>query len=713
MSSIVYYLLQVIVSSGILYLYYQAFLRNKRFHQYNRFFLLGTVVMSILIPFLHIPVHFTQEQTTSSVVARTLTILSSPQDVMLDNTGFNHRQNSSSVNTIDLVYCFYALIAVLALVRIIYGLFRIKKLGSRYPVEKLGNIKFVNTDDAQAPFSFFNWLFWNRAIELKSEKGEQVFRHELFHIRQRHSLDIVFLEIVSMILWINPFFHLIKKEIRAIHEFLADQYALDKGGHWNYAETLLMHALQTKHSLINPFFHNQIKRRIAMITNPQKTSHQYLRKLLVLPVAAIVITLFAFSYRKEKPFLQQAEAPITVIIDAGHGGIDPGAKSPDNQFSEADLTLSLAKTVQRLSSEYNIKVVMTRQDDKLPGGTTNKDEGLRKRVELSYSVSPRIFISLHMNNAGSKGFQEEHSGIEAYVTNKRKDDPGKAAASLLLQELSTVYKTAADLKYRQDAGIFILDRNICPTVLLQCGYINNRNDLEFIKDPNNQEKIARSILRGIVSYNKKLAVQHLPTAILADSLPKLYNMSLNINISEDFVLKGEKINMYMPGKGPDNQSKFELIVLNGQRLTLSEAKEMLSGAFIKSADVSIIPANDKDAIEKYGELAKTGVLVITDAIVEKPAVKTEPLLRNQETDPLIVIDGKILPRAPLTKEQNDQLSYLDPNTIKSMTILKGQSAIDLYQEKGKNGVIIIETKKNTGMPLDSNKRDTAELIVRG
>ena len=307
MTSIVYYLIQVIVSSGILFLYYHGFLRNKRFHQYNRFYLLGTVIVSILIPFLRIPVYFTNEESASSIVVRTLTILGPSEKQVSLTAGHLIGLSNSSSHAIDLIYCFYALIACLALGRIIIGLVRIKTLGSRNTAKKLGNIYFINTSDAHAPFSFFNRLFWRRDIELKSEKGEQIFRHELFHIRQRHSLDILFMELVSMVFWINPFFHIIKKEMRAIHEFLADRYALDKCEQWNYAETLLMHALQTRQSLVNPFFHNQIKRRIAMITNPQKTSHQYLRKVLVLPVAAVIVTLFAFSYRKDNPVVTNPE----------------------------------------------------------------------------------------------------------------------------------------------------------------------------------------------------------------------------------------------------------------------------------------------------------------------------------------------------------------------------------------------------------------------
>ncbi len=108
------------------------------------------------------------------------------------------------------------------------------------------------------------------------------------------------MELLTVIFWINPFFHLIKKEVKAIHEFLADQFAITENTKWQYAELLLMQVLNTNQHLVNPFFHNQIKRRIAMITTSKKPSYQYLRKLMVLPVAAIVIGLFAFSYKQKK-----------------------------------------------------------------------------------------------------------------------------------------------------------------------------------------------------------------------------------------------------------------------------------------------------------------------------------------------------------------------------------------------------------------------------
>ncbi|HWR33343.1 MAG TPA: energy transducer TonB, partial [Chitinophagaceae bacterium] len=303
MKALLYYLVQVIVTSGILYAYYHFALRNNKFHRYNRFYLLTATVISITIPFLNIPVYFTQKETNSSFVLQTLTVISS-SDADAPVLSVAHLpQNINWFTWQNLSYCSYILISAIILLSIIISIFKIRRIVKNNPVEQLDNIHFVNTGEPGTPFSFFRWLFWNRKIELRSEKGEQIFRHELFHINQKHSWDIMYMELLTVVFWINPFFHLMKKEVKAIHEFLADQFAITENTKWQYAELLLMQAMNTNLRLVNPFFHNQIKRRIAMITASKKPSYQYLRKLMVFPVAAIVIGLFAFSY-KQKSYLE-------------------------------------------------------------------------------------------------------------------------------------------------------------------------------------------------------------------------------------------------------------------------------------------------------------------------------------------------------------------------------------------------------------------------
>lgn len=308
MKSLFFYLLQVIVVSGILYAYYYVALRNKKFHQYNRFYILGATLASILIPFLNIPVYFSNEDASAQWMSALQSLYGQPVVIAVGSAPV---EEESIFTWQNLLYVFYGLIAIAGLAKIILSIYRLRKIIGQHPAEHLNGIRFINTAEPGTPFSFFRWLFWNNRIELSSQKGEQIFRHEIFHIEQKHSLDTVFMEMVTIVFWINPFFHIMKKELKAIHEFLADRFASNETEKWEYAEMLLMQALNTQHSLVHPFFHNQIKRRIAMITNPQKTSHQYLRKLLVLPLAALLITLFAFSY-KEK---QTDQLPEITILD--------------------------------------------------------------------------------------------------------------------------------------------------------------------------------------------------------------------------------------------------------------------------------------------------------------------------------------------------------------------------------------------------------------
>jgi preprotein translocase subunit SecG len=183
----------------------------------------------------------------------------------------------------------------LFIVRLIISITRILLLKKNHTAEKLENILFINIKEPGTPFSFFRWLFWNKEISFESEEGQRIFRHELFHIQQKHSWDIIYLELLAAFFWINPFFHLVKKETKAIHEFLADDFAAAEGNRWEYAELLVMQTLQTRQRIINPFFHNQIKRRIAMITNSSKSSNQYLRKVMVLPVIFFIVPLVTIN----------------------------------------------------------------------------------------------------------------------------------------------------------------------------------------------------------------------------------------------------------------------------------------------------------------------------------------------------------------------------------------------------------------------------------
>jgi hypothetical protein len=310
MRIILFALLQIAAASGLFYGYYHFFLRNKIFHQYNRFYLLAATLISLLIPFLNIPVYFSNQQTDDSVLYRTLRVIS-VNNFDADTVIISNSSPSTFFTPEKAAQAFYIFITFIVFVRFCIALYKIRLLlrnniqekliapGDDAAYKELNQITFINTSEEGTPFSFFRWLFWNKKIELDSEKGRQIFRHEIFHIKQKHSWDIVFMELLTVILWINPFFHLIKKEIKAIHEFLADKYAADENEKWNYAELLLMQALGTQtNRLTNYFFHNQIKRRIAMITSIKKPGYNYISRIMVLPLLVIICGAFIINVKK-------------------------------------------------------------------------------------------------------------------------------------------------------------------------------------------------------------------------------------------------------------------------------------------------------------------------------------------------------------------------------------------------------------------------------
>ncbi len=295
------YLLQMMACSGILYGYYHFFLRNERFHQYNRFYLLFSIMLSLVLPLIKIPVQVTEASPSSPVY---LLISRGENIVVTAREGFD---------TSSLLYIFYSVIVLFLLVRLALTIRRIIHIKKKSVTETIEDIRFISTTDANAPFSFFKWLFWNIQTPLQSAEGEQIFKHEMYHIRSKHSRDLIFIEIVLAVFWFNPLFYLYRKELKTIQEFLADKHATEGQDTYEYAEILLLQALRARQlQLVNPFFHNQLKRRIAMLTTSKKPQHQWLRKLLVLPVAVAVIALFGFTYKKE---IKEAVAALPQITN--------------------------------------------------------------------------------------------------------------------------------------------------------------------------------------------------------------------------------------------------------------------------------------------------------------------------------------------------------------------------------------------------------------
>ena len=226
MEALLFYFGKVILTSGLLFLYYQLFLKDKTFHHYNRFYLLGAMLVSLLLPLLKVS-YFTLEV--------------SDDIYLLINTlkQTNPKINNDDFNYFRIFTVGFGLVSVFLLSRFLFGIFKISKFKNLFPKEEFEGINFYQTNLQSAPFSYFRNLFWKDSIQIDSELGRQILKHEMVHIEQKHTFDKIFIEIIKSVFWFNPFFYLIKKEIHLIHEYLADKKAVKQSDTKAFAQMLL------------------------------------------------------------------------------------------------------------------------------------------------------------------------------------------------------------------------------------------------------------------------------------------------------------------------------------------------------------------------------------------------------------------------------------------------------------------------------------------
>lgn len=353
MEALIFYFGKVIICSGVMFLYYQLSLKDKTFHHYNRFYLLSAMLISILLPLIKVE-DFTIE------VNENLFVL------------INKLQNLNTNKTISHDYIYFRIIfSALGLVslyflgKFMYGIFRIQQLKSQFKKESFEGVNFYQTNLSEAPFSYFKNLFWKNSIIINSEVGKQILKHEMVHIEQKHSIDKIFIEILTSVFWFNPFFHIIKKEINLIHEYLADKKAVKQSDTKAFAQMLLASHFSGKPlPATSPFLSSNLKKRLKMLQKPQ-TKFGYARRIFALPVLFTVA--FAYMVNAKNKEIKEVNNEIEKAV----AEIKRDTISPKNE------TEQIVKLQQEKISKANEKLKI--QSDKLK---TLSEKSKEKAAEL-------------------------------------------------------------------------------------------------------------------------------------------------------------------------------------------------------------------------------------------------------------------------------------------------------------------------------------------
>ncbi len=518
---------------------------------------------------------------------------------------------------------------------------KVQRLKKRYPVQKLSEFDFVNTDISSAPFSFLKNVFWRTDIDLNDETGRQILQHEITHVQQKHSWDKLFMQFVISFYWMNPFFYLIKNELYLIHEFIADENAVKHSDADAFAKMLLTAQFGKFNFLpAQSIFYSSIKRRLIMLTTSKKPQFSYARRLMVLPLVATLVCLFAFTIRKDNSSLSAqktvAAKPFVLVVDAGHGGTDNGAVG--NGLREKDVALKIAEKIKSLSTAYNIDVILTRSSDVFMSPL--------EKSNFANTQNADAFISIHINADKS---QPAQSGFGVFIStkNQKLSKTNQVLGSAIMVSIIDNSKTGVSLQTKK-SGIWVLDNSNIPSAIIECGYITNKGDAEILKDDAKMELMAKNILQGVAMY-------------------------ANNSLDESQLLQLQQEYKDTTPSKTNTSSQPPLYIIDG-KISSKEKADAIDPNSIESVNV----LKDKNATGKYGDKGKNGVVEIT----LKPNASNT---KSTSSNALYILDGQIV-----SKEKADAL---DPNSIESVTVLKDKDATDKYGDKGKNGVVEITLKK--------------------
>jgi hypothetical protein len=289
-----YYIAEANLYLGVFYLAYCLFLTKETYYQLTRAYLLFACIASFTLPVLQIGALKPVEAAVASTVAYTLPEYTAPQQYIPINTApivVEHHLTADDY----LVYIYFigAAIVFLMLMVKLFVLFKLMRNANRIAQDKH---KLVYLPQTNVAFSFFNYLF----IGAEAHGANTIIRHELVHIRQKHSVDIVFVELLKVISWFNPFIYLLQNSLKTVHEYIADeQTAAYETDALTYSSFLVNNAYgATGSSITHSFFnYNLLKKRIVMLNQKRSGNLARLKYLVAVPLCAglLCVSTLAFS----------------------------------------------------------------------------------------------------------------------------------------------------------------------------------------------------------------------------------------------------------------------------------------------------------------------------------------------------------------------------------------------------------------------------------
>jgi len=378
------FLLKSTLSMAVLLGLYHLLLEREKMHRFNRFYLVGALIFSLAIPFVTIPVY------VQTVAAPQETVALLPGSAMITTT-------VPEINYMPYILgIIYTSVTFLLAVRFMLNVSKFRKKTATGAAVNYQGAKLVLLDEETLPHTFLHYIFLNRSEFEDRTIEDELFTHELVHVRQKHTLDILFIEVLRILLWFNPLLYFYKRAIQLNHEFLADEVVVESTHDTTYYQELLLDKarLGTTFSLASNLNFSITKKRFTMMTKSTTNAKAALLQAIVLPVIACLTILCCTETiaQESTPKVDYSKVSKIDVLTPTPAEIDSIRRAEPAKFKEEPNTRIL-RANYTLNENGKEKVVSTYEK-------TNdyKSELSKETTNGLAGIDPDKIKSININN---------------------------------------------------------------------------------------------------------------------------------------------------------------------------------------------------------------------------------------------------------------------------------------------------------------------------
>ena len=398
------YSIKVAICLVAFYLFYKLLLSRDTFHAFNRATLLLLMLLSLVLPFVSLSIDEPTVVNNGMVQVEQLLVAG----VTGEDT------QPASLTLVQVLFMVYMVGVVVSVGREIVSLAGLYKLISGRDHVTIDNgIRIIVIDGDMAPFSWFNNIVISRS-DYESGRRE-ILIHEMAHISHHHSLDILLCNVLLIFQWFNPAVWLLRRELRNIHEYEADEAVLASGANAAEYQLLLIRKAvgERLFSMANNLNHNSLKKRITMMLTKRSNPWNRVKVLLTVPVAAVAVVAFATPKAESlsREIEHESDAIVSSVVKSTSDKaalVAQGKTSGEetvNAMGRADNTL-IDNDIQRMTSMDDDVYEVVEKMPAFPGGMAELMKYLSSNIKYPVEahkagIQGRVVVSFIVNKDGT------------------------------------------------------------------------------------------------------------------------------------------------------------------------------------------------------------------------------------------------------------------------------------------------------------------------